>query len=456
MQKQTGRSMVEMLSVVAIIAILTILGFWGLRYAMTKRMANVIVNDAYLVFMDKDSENTPVNVEYTNVTMATESGKTFAYRNDLRGALYVKVSDVDMMTCKRILEMSKNAFNVYTTEDTPFTTCENINEMVLDLDNAGAPVECLSIGDCGEEEYCSKKGQCETCPEGMEINAGWNGCACIGNFTYCTDGEEHWCCANDGELICGEHLGENQCVASDGQCEWTFDAVSSETMCYTDCHYVVQTVDATAQMTTDCSYTIGEISETTTYTFPNGETQELATSTLTEDTGCSSGYYCLLNWTQPSWNITDSYPTAAADRTGKIYGRCEKVNEHFAMPIISGDTAGTPVVKQVGCKDGEYCLLNWTQPSWKITDSYPTAAAAATGDLYGRCEKVNEHFAMPLFKDDTSTASGQVKKPCPAGQYCYLNWKSATSCTAAAANASGVIYGSCAQMDETGVCPYEG
>ena len=410
MQKQTGRSMIEMLSVIAVIAVLTILAFWGLRYAMSKRMANVIVNDAYLVFMDKHSENMPVNVEYTNVAFTTESGKPFAYRNDLRGALYVKVSDVDMMTCKRILEMSKNKFNVYTMENTPFTTCEDINEIVFDLNNAGAPVECLSIDDCGYEKYCSSKGQCEMCPEGMQINAGGNGCTCVGDFTYCTDGEEQWCCANDGELICGEHLGENQCVVSDGQCEWTFDAVSSETMCYTDCHYIVEAVDATAQMTTDChyiveavdataqmttdcSYTIGEMSETTTYTFPNGETQELATSTLTEDTGCASGYYCLLNWTQPSWTITDSYPTAAADRTGKIYGRCEKVDEHFAMP---------------------------------------------------------------LFKDDASTASGHVKKPCPAGQYCYLNWKSANSCTAASASASGVIYGACAQMDETGVCPYGG
>ena len=48
MKKQFGRSMIEMLAVLAIVGVLSIGGVWGYRKAMTKHLANSVIDDVNL------------------------------------------------------------------------------------------------------------------------------------------------------------------------------------------------------------------------------------------------------------------------------------------------------------------------------------------------------------------------------------------------------------------------
>ena len=125
-----------------------------------------------------------------------------------------------------------------------------------------------------------------------------------------------------------------------------------------------------------------------------------------------------------------------------------------ASPIITYAAGGSMVSAKQKCPSGQYCLLNWTKETWTSADSEPTAPAEFSGLMYGKCQMMSTNDATPITeKIDGGNATYTIEKECPPNQYCHLQWANET-CENAEASISGPIYGACVPLNvNTATCP---
>ncbi len=154
------------------------------------------------------------------------------------------------------------------------------------------------------------------------------------------------------------------------------------------------------------------------------------------------------------WDVED-IKTAPANTTGIIWGKCQMLSSYDQTPITDYKNGYGLVTVNQGCPIDNYCAVLWTLSEWTPETKTPTAPANATGMLYGRCQMLSAYEQVPLSKNESGNTRYRVVKECPVNTYCYLNWKTDTDCSTVPANATGTIYGACTQLNSRGSCPYE-
>ena len=213
-----------------------------------------------------------------------------------------------------------------------------------------------------------------------------------------------------------------------------------------DCNYVVQAT-GTAQTWTDGT------GATKTYYLPkDGGTRYVTGQKCSGQTYCSLLWTDSDG--DGVWGANDT-KSASANATGVIWGKCQMLSSFDQNPIAKYTSGYGLVSVSDGCEPNQYCAVVWNQSSWSVEDTTPTASANATGTLYGRCQILSSFEQKPLSKNETGNTQYQVVRGCPASTYCHLNWSTNTAeCTTANANATGTIYGVCSGLKEKGSCPY--
>lgn len=463
---ESGRSMVEILAVLVLIGLLTIAAIIGIFLAVYKNKANIILHDSKIAFMGMKTASTRISLEWNDIQFQPVSGKKMTVRRDFLRRDFVKVDDVEQGVCRQMLNMrTKNVLNFYNLDNTEMTTCDKTNDIIVDWNGFGPPAVCQTVSDCDVpneppfEGICSDQGQCQVCPTYQKPNANRTACVCDPTQAVtCTLNQENWCCGPD--LICGDTVGE--CIESNYTCAYNFYPNGAPgTIFYTDCSYVVSDQNNVSEYGGDCTYVIQKTGDSDKWVDGTGTEQTIykpasGNRFATAGKGCPANQYCAVLWVDDDgvWKAGET-KTAPNNATGIIWGKCQMLSSYDQTPITKYKNGYGLVTVNQGCPADQYCAVLWTLSEWTPETKTPTAPANATGVLYGRCQMLSTYEQVPLSKNESGNTRYRVVKECPVNTYCYLNWKTDTDCSTVPANATGTIYGACAQLNQQGVCPYQ-
>ena len=444
---ETGRSMVEMLGTLAIMGVLSVIGVVGYNWAMNKHRANALYQDMKLAYMSIHT-TTDQDIQWHSPNFRPKSNYELQVRRDMALNSFVLARAVPQPVCASLLTMAQDSeemvlYNV----DSNLLICDKDQDIVASFSGEVPLVSCQTGSQCPSHLYCDTSQQvCLKCPLGETPSADQMRCEnlCPNNDEVTCISEQDktaWCCPN--RSFCSQEKS-GECVASDGLCIFNFHDKTTEGLLYsTNCSYYIGTEDVVESYGTDCAYNV------------------TADGTVTADSSkkCGTGKYCLLNWTNETWGKGTTAPTASADYVGKMYGKCQMMSTNDATPIITYKAGGSMVFANKTCPSGQYCLLNWTQPSWPNGEwsdatTEPTASAEFSGLMYGKCQMMSTNDASPIVeKIDGGNTTYTIEKECPPNQYCHLKWANET-CEDAEASISGSIYGACVPLNiNTATCP---
>lgn len=465
-----GRSMVEMLGVLAVIGVLSISAVIGYRWAINKYRANTLYNDIKLAYMDIVT-NPSASTNWYAPNFHPSSGSVLKVRRDTAGDDFVMVLDVVQDVCRALLEMAEeNAeMTLYHTDVTPLTCDSETQSLIASFTGEPPILNCKTGSDCPEHLYCeTAKEECTKCPLGQTPTSNQLSCE-----NLCHDDDEvtcileennaAWCCPYD--TFCSE-VSVGSCVVSDGVCIFNFHDKSTDGLLYkTDCSYYVSVEDVVESYSTDCAYHVSNTDAVVSYE-TDCAYDVSADGTVTKDTSktCSGNQYCLLKWTAPEWT-TISEPTASAGYVGKLYGKCQIMSTNDTTPITKYADGASMVYPVSGktCKNGEYCLLNWTDDAWDKQADEPKAKAVSTGVLYGKCQIMSTNDTTPIITYKTGGSMVSAKDKCQSGRYCLLKWTQsqwpstawpdASKEPTASAGYTGLMYGKCQIMSTNDTTP---
>ncbi len=288
MNKETGRSMVEMIGVLAVAGVLSIGGVAGYRYAMDKMNANDIINEVKKRAVTASQQR--ILGHDINLSEYGDNGRikgihavtvTNDYAGD-KGFFALTVSAVPQRVCDDILKQDWNmpvetaVGGVVVDDDT--TCAEGDNEMLFafanTLDNSHLPGEGggengddnePELEPCAEGEYRLSTGECITdphteCADGEFYNGLTDSCTTCptegspveNNPSYIEDTCEkcvgsryggdypRYCVYCPTGVVCGDQCcGEGQMCQRSGSYPYTYTCVSTlgegECMTNDDC-----------------------------------------------------------------------------------------------------------------------------------------------------------------------------------------------------------------------------
>ncbi|MBR3913349.1 MAG: hypothetical protein IKJ28_03865, partial [Alphaproteobacteria bacterium] len=215
------------------------------------------------------------------------------------------------------------------------------------------------------------------------------------------------------------------------------------------CIYTFFDTDTDMGYKTDCSYYVG-ISEV----MEKSETDcsySVGTGGKIEPVNdcIKPNQYCVLNWTKPSWKKGDPLPTAKASSTGILYGKCQSLTTNDINPIITFSEGAGLVYPKMDCGSStQYCVLNWIKSSWEKGETVPTAKASSTGVLYGKCQALTIFNNQPYY-EQTENSNKIFNVEKECPPKMYCHLQwKNISCSTAGASTTGRIYGACALWDE--------
>ena len=182
MAKQFGRSMIEMLAVLAVIGVISIGGVWGYRKAMTKHLANNVIDDINLsgfLIMDEWFHKLPdddVGMDLTG-KFDQKSPYTFKAFAETSSTFEILVQNVPYPVCMELKErelkdIDEIRANGFADECNP----DALNEMSFFFDTdptGGVPCETDSdcptgCGKCTKNKVC--RNDCEVTPDSCTSN----------------------------------------------------------------------------------------------------------------------------------------------------------------------------------------------------------------------------------------------------------------------------------------------
>ncbi len=135
---ESGRSMVEVLGVLALVGLLTIMGIIGIFFAIDKNMANTILHDSKIAFMEMKTPSTKPSLEWSSILFQPVSQKTMTVRRDFLGRDFVKADNIDQGVCRQMLSMRvENVLNFYNLDNTEMTSCLETNDIIIDWNGFG-------------------------------------------------------------------------------------------------------------------------------------------------------------------------------------------------------------------------------------------------------------------------------------------------------------------------------
>ncbi|MBR4932388.1 MAG: hypothetical protein IKZ02_05110 [Alphaproteobacteria bacterium] len=230
---ETGRSMVEMLGTLAIIAVLSVAGIMGYKFAMMKYVANLLVQEAHLAYINEQGASKQEKTDWTSVNFTPKCGYNILTGKDVDGDIFVLVKAIDNSMCNLLMQLGNNDhlsfYQQIAFEKTNYTAVTECTPEPMDIvfafEESRAPGKnCETNAECvnWEAGYCNmERGVCQGCLAGTEPNSSGIACNPICNTkteSECWKGETRWCCG--GNTICGDNL--NECKESDGFCRYSF------------------------------------------------------------------------------------------------------------------------------------------------------------------------------------------------------------------------------------------
>ena len=440
---QRGRTLLEQLAVLAIIGILVVTALAGFVYARNKIMANRILSDVSLAYLDASEQERATGTypilftPESGLSIETERQETAAgKRTDL-----VRISAVRESVCKIVQQMTQDSSFVLLdwSEDAQdyveFTTCPDGENPMIFAYGKDIGCTCPNHGTCYLNQGCvcdfgyelNEKGNCveKVCPTVKEVE----------------DIDDEYCCVTangewNGVCYCPEeyYFNGTSCVPGQGFCVYAYEPPSGNGY-YADCAYTYEDPIGNGYYA-ECSYTFSE-----TVSADNERT-----ASLTAGMTCPSGQYCILRWTD-----TDCGGTLPAEGAPTIYGRCATLSTSYNQ-CRQRDENATPTLTQTeSCPSGQYCILRWTD-----TDCSSTIPAEGAPTIYGRCATLSTSYSQCRQYEENIVPLVWARRSCDDNQYCRLNWSSDT-CNTLPAEGADLLYGVCLALNKTSplVCPVE-
>ena len=447
---EQGRSMVEILGVLAVIGVLSACGIYGYIYAMKKYTANLLVQEAHLAYANQQGRESTEETNWIPVNFTPKCGYDMFTGKDEDGDTFVLVADVDKEMCQMLMQLGNNdALSFYQQVELEETNVALVTQcptepldIIFAFEGTRAPgKDCETNDDCADSAggYChAETGTCYNCPDGKEPNVSHTFCNPICDTeteSECWLDERRWCCG--GNTICGETADE--CVESDGFCKYAFQNMDMQPKA--NCSYQIS--DEEMILSTNCSYNVSADIMTlkTNCAFKNGLASDGETLNMSvEGTPCPTGQYCYL-----SFKTSDCLSSVSATGAETIYGVCTDMNDVNASCLVQKATSGEMVTEDKDCPEGQYCYLSFSNNT--CTGS---ASSNHAGKLYGVCtfmDNVNPSCSVNL--PDGKEFVESITDNCLEGQYCYLSFTNETCSGSASSNYTGIIYGSCTDMDNT-------
>ena len=288
--KQFGRSIIEMLGVLAIIGVLVIGGVWGYRKAITKHLANSIIDDVNLSGFLVTSElfnklpNDDVGMDMTD-KFDQKSPYKFKAFAETDSSFEILVQGVPYSVCQEIIDRELKDFDeVRANGFAKECTSEQDNEVsfFFDLNQSD---RCSQDSDCGHCSHCVKN----RCQYGFTDRSGNNcfDCNNVRESIYDVKEEECHRCKNrmysdkstdtfsgrclvplTHDINYWSHISKEDCEKFPNQyaiagfcfyCEGTWDT-STGVCSTTDCHRGRQAYDLYGLSENDCVRCGGEFS----------------------------------------------------------------------------------------------------------------------------------------------------------------------------------------------------
>jgi len=205
MKTQFGRSMIEMLGVLAIVGVLVIGGVWGYRKAVTKYLANSVIDDINLsgfLVMDELFSSLPdddVGLDLTG-RFDQKSPYTFKAFAETGTSFEILVSGVPYPVCQELKEREFKDIDEVRANglvDECLSSGDNEISFFFDTDpTAGTPCETdedcsTACGKCNSKNRC--RSECEITPDSCTSN---DDCAESGVCAGCIipDGQDTGTC----------------------------------------------------------------------------------------------------------------------------------------------------------------------------------------------------------------------------------------------------------------------
>ena len=361
----------EQLAVLAIIGILVITALAGFVYARNKVMANRILSDVSLAYMDASEQERAVGIypilfmPESGLVIETERQETASgKRTDL-----VRVDGVRESVCRIVQHMiGDSSFVLLDWSDeaqdyVEFTACPEDTGSLVFASGKDIGCTCPEHGTCYLSQGCvcdfgyelTENGNCveKVCPTVKEIeniddeyccvtvNGEWNG------FCYCPE---------------DYYFNGTSCVPGQGFCVYSYEPPSGNGY-YADCAYTYQEPSGNGYYA-DCSYTYNK-----TDGVPN----------VTVHENCPAGQYCILRWTD-----TDCGSAIPAEGVPTIYGRCAPLSTSYNQCRQYEENIVPTVRARHPCDDNQYCRLTWSN------DTCDTLPAEGAGLIYGICLALNK------------------------------------------------------------------
>lgn len=435
-KNESGRSLVEMLGVLAIMGVLSIGVVIGLKYGFNKRNANCIYKDITLNYMDLHSSSS-VSDTWSACKYKSECNYSFFVQRDKSNNNFVMVSDVEQEVCKLLLDLAdaEQVMVLYDSNNYPLT-CQNDKQDIIASFSGVAPVRsCDKNGydDCPKtyNSYCDfSTGVCRSCTLGQRANESGDGCIDLcsdrtdGNTISCVSQEHglNWCCPSTG--VCSDTLGE--CISDDNACIYELKINDF-------------TADCSAKLSVsgykaDCS---GSLTIVT-----NADGTQTASMSSSD---CKAGEYCVFAWSKQSWGLNETTPALEASETVNFYGQC-----HSLLSSSAATPSAVATVNVSGCKEGEYCVLAWSEPTWDTNSTAPNLSAEYEGTMYGQCHSLLSSSGATV----APIAALSEQKGCNEDEYCVIQWSDSRCQSALEAAHTGRFYGACAPWNGTNTtCP---
>ena len=446
---QSGRTLLEQLAVLAIVAVLVITALAGFTYARNKVMANRILSDVSLAYMDASEQERAVGIypilfaPESGLFIETERQETASgKRTDL-----VRVDGVRSSVCKIVHQMTQDSSFVLldwseeAQDYVEFTSCSDGDNTMVFAYGKDIGCTCPEHGTCYLSQGCvcdfgyvkTENGNCEEiiCPVVKEVED-------ITDEYCCVTANGEW----NGICYCPEdyYFNGTSCVPGQGFCVYAYEPPSGNGY-YADCAYTYEDPIGNGYYA-DCAYTYqepigGGYYAECSYTFSETVSADNErTASLTAGMTCPSGQYCILRWTD-----TDCGSALPAEGAPTLYGRCATLSTSYSQ-CRQRDENATPTLTQTeSCPSGQYCILRWTD-----TDCGSTIPAEGAPTIYGRCATLSTSYNQCRQRDENATPTLTQTESCPSGQYCILRWTDTDCGSTIPAEGAPTIYGRCATL----------
>ena len=458
---QSGRSMVEIISMLAIAGVLSIGIAFGFSYAKDKHEANVLLNDARLAYMDTANEHTTtLPTGWKEITSFKPKTSYEMYTaKDEKGETFVLTRNIPQGVCNRLLEVQvTDTLTFFDKFGYILSECLENTDIIFAFAGKAFGSACQTNEDCGASfnGFCDTQyGICRQCDSGTVINESQTECmpTCPQPELSCTYQNYGWCCPAD--TVCNPKPDLNvplseACLPTDGlcSCDFTPPTTSIESNC--SCKFTAPTTSIASNCSCKFSAPTTTIQATCAYDFEMFEDGDISFSLTPGYQACPSGQYCYLKYTD-----TGCGTSAGASHIGTLYGACTDLTlVNQGCPVQTSSTQ--PFSECTGCGSGQYCYLKYTDTGCA---SSAAANAGSSGEtiLYGACTDLTlVNQGCPVQTSSTQPFSNCTG--CSEGQYCYLKYKSHSfgNCIDASANHDGKLYGSCLALPSTSsFCPVQ-